>query len=222
MSFLILLPDRNVKRFDWSGAFLPEAKAFAKRHACLPEEIVRVDISKRRAMMREAVCSAIESHEPRTVVFFCHGWRTGIQLGFDLKTVDELAEAIHNVNAGVGCDPVIILFACSTGKGSEIDVDKDKEAPGGDGGFADELRDALCRAGNIDNRVIAHSTAGHTTMNPFVRIFTGDFSPTGGHGGSWIVRPGSERWAKWRAKLKTPFRFDFPTMSVGQIHEALG
>ena len=65
----------------------------------------------------------------------------------------------------------VVLYACSTAKGEN--TAQDMEAVGGDGGFTDRLRDLLCQAGAVDYQVDAHSTAGHTMKNPYVRRFQG-------------------------------------------------
>jgi hypothetical protein len=55
--------------------------------------------------------------------------------------------------------------------------------------------------------VFAHSTAGHTTMNPWLRVWENDLDP---EKGSWVVEPHSQHWPTWRKLLaQTAFRFTF-------------
>jgi len=84
------------------------------------------------------------------------------------------------------------LYCCLTGFSLNI---------AGDGGFADKLRDAFCEAGMTWVKVYAHTTAGHTTRNPYVRIFEGQGSPIGGIGGQLLVQPGAKLWKTWRSAL---------------------
>jgi hypothetical protein len=218
MSLLIVTPDRNTPgRKDFSGAFLPESLAFAVRanvHSVDRDEIrtVRIDLGGSGAARRAQLITAIaECERPlELVAFFCHGLMRKLpQLGWDTGNVAELATALA---ARMPIGARVVLYACSTAAGS---------GTGGDNGFADRLRDALCAAGAIDCQVDAHFGAGHATMNPRVRRFEGRGSHTGGVGGAWIVPPGSPKWRAWIAKLKTPYRFDFPFLPLASIHAAL-
>jgi hypothetical protein len=116
--------------------------------------------------------------------------------------------------------PVVALYCCSTGAASSADAYAEF---GGDGGFADRLRDALCVAGGVHCTVDAHTTAGHTTMNPYVRRFEGRGSRVGGVGGFDLVSPKSgDLWRRWRRALReTSLRYRFPVMSVAEIHDWL-
>lgn len=210
MTILALAPRYNTgTKRDATGAFQPEARAFAALHN---GDVVLVDNKNlTSAGMRSDVLTAIRDHRPSHIAFFCHGWKTGIQFGFGMKHLDELAEAIRGCYQGT-CS-IVTLYACSTGGGP---------GTGGDGGFADGLRDALCRQGDVDCFVDAHDRPGHTTRNPYVRRFEGMGSAVGGSGGYWIVSPGSTLWRPWvRALRDTDLRFRFPTMDVEQIHAEL-
>ena len=207
MSVLCLAPQYNTgKKKDATGAFQPEAKAFAKLHSV--DAPILIDNSKSKAAMRKAVLAAIESAEPDTLVLFCHGWKTGIQFGFGLSNVKELVAAFpDNMLA-----PRVILYGCLTADGGGV---------GGDGGFADTLRDAFCANGHEYAQVDAHVTAGHTTRNPFVRRFEGGGIVTGGVGGYYLVTPKSALWKKWVSELKGELRFLFPFMTTVDIHAYL-
>lgn len=157
----------------------------------------------------------------RQVAFFCHGWSTGIQL-CPVNRVKQLALALSQLRR-VG-ELIMTLYCCTTGsdtnsKTSEI-IDDGK--PGGDGGFADLLRDALCAVGVTSNCVDAHTVSGHTTENPYVRRFEGHGITTGGVGGMWLVSPKSALWSKWRKSLKGDLRWEYPFLSFQNIHETLG
>ena len=195
--------DRNRPgKKDFTGAFYPEAKKFT-------DQVFTVPLDRTPEYKRDLVVARIRAVRPSSVGFFCHGLTRKMELGFDTGTVNELASAL----ADVGCSKVS-LYCCSTGGGKGL---------GGDGGFADELRDAMCRHGLITCRVLAHTTSAHTTMNPFKRVFDGLGSSVGGTGGQWVVKPGSELWKVWRRRLKedAAFRLSLADKGVGRIHYEL-
>lgn len=217
MSAIVFTPDRNTPgRKDYTGAFQPEARAFARQHGLECTRIVPIDVSKPGYDRRRHVLAQLGERagdEIDVVAFFCHGLRSGLhQLGFGLQQVTELAHAI--ARAAPMPRATVALYACSTGGGP---------GPGGDGGFADKLRDALCVAGCVQCEVTAHDRAGHTTRLPYVRRFSGLGSPVGGTGGTWVVAPGSPLWRAWRRALagKGDLRLRFPMMSIGDIHREL-
>jgi hypothetical protein len=218
---LVLAPRHNTgAKKDATGAFQPEARAFAQRHGVPESQVVHVDNRLSKPAMRRAVLAAIDAARSaggglEAAALFCHGWRTGIQLGFGSGTVGPLAEALARA-PGVR----VALYACNAARGSSGD---DAAAIGGDGGFADLLRDALCARGAPDCQVDAHATAGHTTRNPYVRRFSGMGSPIGGAGGFFIVSPSQKPlFAAWRRALRdTDLRYDFPFLTVAEIHAAL-
>lgn len=231
MKGVVFLPDRNAKRKDYSGAFLPEAKRFVSEHGIASSTAMReIDLSSTSDQMRKAVCEAIVSESKKqgkleTVAFFCHGWKDGIQLGFQTRDIPQLARAFQG-----HCEQhvVVPLYACSTARDQDWHIadDIDPDSMGGDGGFADELRDSLCDIGwCVHNRVVAHATVGHSTLNPWVRFFDGMGLPSGGTGGYWVIRPKGPLWKRWIAWLREQSakfedrdnQFKFPFMTPQQI-----
>ena len=194
MTTLIFTPDRNSRnKKDFTGAFRPEAQAFARiKKSEGAVRIVEINTSKplkhRRDQVLEALKSTPEDTHLATVAFFCHGYADGIQFGFKNEHIPELVAAMKDVVTNDVCLP---FYACSSAN------TKVRHAPGGDGGFCDELRDELCRQGMVDCSVIGHTTVGHTTRNPYVRVFNGNGSSIGGTGGHWAIRPRSTYWKKW-------------------------
>lgn len=233
MNGVIFTPDRNVKRADYTGAFKPEAEGFAREHDIPKTAIHLINITSPATWMRTQVCAAIyaefEQQGPlATVAFFCHGRKTGIQLGFDIETIPELSKACK----GTCRDTVVVPFyACSTARDIDQNIADDQDPEntmGGDGGFADEVRDSLCAdAFLVNNRVVAHVTAGHSTYNPWVRFFDGAGMPYGGTGGYWVIRPKGPLWRKWIAWLREKNadqkdrdnQFKFPFMSLEEIRQ---
>lgn len=223
---LIFVPTTNAAgRNDVTGAFLPSAQ---KLSALYPgSEIVRFDNTKQLPVRATAVLAAIDARVDggfTSVSFLCHGWVDGIQAGFTRRTAPKLAAAIAKMASTpprIVRDAVIVpLYCCSTG---DDPGDQPTQAAGtGDNSFADKLRDALCAAGQVNCRVVAHTTAGHTTQNPNVLFFDGMGIPDGGVGGYAPVRVGSPLWSKWKSALLTgDLRYRFPFMSAADIHAEL-
>lgn len=210
-------------RHDATGAFQPEARAFLKHNGAEAGLFLISNRNTEDAMRKQVLgvlsdASAAGGDEYPTIAFFCHGLGRKIQFGFDVRNVDQLAAAMKGLK-GWALHARVVLYACNTGMASK----KEQYEPvGGDGGFADALRDAMCRADLVWARVDAHTTAGHTTRNPYVRRFEGMGSPVGGVGGYMLVAPGTKLWPKWRKALRdTNLRYDVPLMSVSEIHERL-
>jgi len=225
MSTLIIRGESNTPGMkDYTGAFLPESEAYRK--AIGFESVVvtfdnRLPFTQRsKQLLKRLEAVQVIDHIVR-VAFFCHGWGDGIQAGFTRRNVKRLVEALRSVGFhGVG-GADIVLYCCSTG--DDPDHDDHNSAPGvdvGDGSFADTLRDELCKQGFRENRVVAHTTAGHVTQNPYAIFFEGHGSPIGGVGGTMpVTLDNKQLWSTWVKLLKTPFRFEYPAMSIGQIHE---
>lgn len=223
MRMLCFVPDANTTgKSDASGAFLPEARAFARFHGVSHELVIRrfpadAPIPKRRAFCVGAFDTAARPLD--VVAFFCHGWRDGLQAGFLRANVLVLARMM-GMHARL--DAHVLLYACETGRDSDAETDDDSEpGPGGDGGFADELRDA-CEALGRRVTVMGHSTAGHCLRNPYARRFA---PGAGGRGGEWYVEPEGALWQRWVRALRDPrstLRFRFPMMTPGEIAQELG
>lgn len=221
-SYLCFAPQHNTKGRRDADEFKRQAKYFLQHHQQDPSMLHVINNKMTKAKMRQEVLDIIAENEGIIgVFFFCHGYRTGIQFGFDVKTVDALAVAIRE--ATVCRDVAVCFYSCDVARDADRNRQDDlADVMGGDGGFCDEMRDALCRAGAIYCHVDGHTTTGHTTRNPFVRRFRGDGSTTGGVGGFYIVpRTNKKLWPKWRKALRTTFRFDYPVLTVQEIHAYL-
>lgn len=223
-SGVIFVPDRNTHgKRDQTGAFLPEAKRFAKEHRLAASAIVEIDVGQSLIKRQAAVLDAIKKQADVQdgldfISFFCHGYRYRLQVGFgspstvDNKWLRKLAKTVYE-NTGWGV--VLPLYSCTTATSARRKKD---QAAAGDGGFADELRDALCGEGATQCRVIGHTTSGHTTKNPFVRVFEGTGTQEAGTGGQWISRPRGPTWRRWKRWLRQGNnRFHFPFMEIPEI-----
>jgi hypothetical protein len=213
---LAILPSHNSEgKKDLTGAFDPEAKALL-RLASGVGVINRFHSLKPMGARRASVLEAMELMPSRcvdSVALFCHGWLDGVQAGFTRKNVGEFAAAIVRVTRGPA--PVVALFCCSTGDDPE--GDSLSAAGTGEGSFADKMRDALREAGATGCSVYAHTTAAHTTRNPYVIRFDGDAL-----GGYPVVAPGQPLWSAWKRALQTTdLRLRAPWMSNSEIHAEL-
>lgn len=207
-------PLRNADGKADASEFRSELRGFLRAHS-LPIDVCYFDNAGDLSERRAQVLEHLRQHEGVDVlVFACHGWPDGIQAGFKCEHVRGLAKELKAV-----CAPslTVALYCCSTGADQRADTDETSDpGPGGDGGFADRLRDELGELG-VKATVFAHSNAGHTTRNPRVRVFR----PGESAGGHWLVAPGSELWPAWRRFLQGPGRFQFPFMSAAEIEAEL-
>ncbi len=188
---LILIPDRDSPpKKDYTHVFLPEARGLARAYAG-QAEVVQVQVptvdpktltippgSKRQGFAEAArqTLAAIGRGSWTRIVFMCHGWDAGFQLGFRMtkQTTDDkanLAALIIALNRQRAFSPqlrTITLFACSAGD----EPASSKSSPGtGDNSIADYIRDQVGCA------VIAHWTTGHATRNSDLIFFDGSSVP---------------------------------------------
>lgn len=199
-------------RRDSSGAFKPEAIRFAELHGTKAQDFDNRLGNVARSRAVENLITTLGTAlggEVELIALFCHGWRAGLQTGHRLRTVRGLADAIARSSAP---HVRVVLYACSTGAAPNNE-------PGGEGGFADTLRDALvargCRGGWVD----AHTKPGHTTKMPYLRRFLIEESVKGGE---WVVEPVKPPWARWKRQLKsTDLRFRFPFETSANVRAEL-
>jgi hypothetical protein len=216
-------------RQDATGAFVPEATAFATLHLIPKSNLIGMDcrgISVSKEARRSHVMETISHSGIKWdgIFFFGHGWPDGIQFGFNRVHIPDLASVIaqnSTIDARVG------LYACLAAENDMRDQDYDGVGPGTDGGFADVLRDELVRHGLALGHVDAHKTAGHTSWNPFVIRFLCedvDHPEYGAEGGAWIIAPRTKLWRKWVEALKVnnqSLRHRFPFMDEAEIRDEL-
>ena len=133
--------------------------------------------AENKTAKRELVYSTLRrTSDLQRIAFLCHGWPSGISMGFDSKHVAQLARAI----ASSCCSNVVYigLFACLTGMGKFWGGKRNKKNLNDRAekivtpreGFAMYLCSELDKLG-IHAVITAHLTSGHTTRNPYkVRI----------------------------------------------------
>jgi hypothetical protein len=151
---------------DATGAFLPEARAFAKLHG---GKVLLFDNSKPSKDRFTDVIDALTGRQAHCVAFFCHGLKTSLQVGATLRNVHVLAAALRDA----GCTTVP-LFACDTARDADRDhADDMADGSGGAGGFASALSAALPEARVYGHTVTAHTTKALTGIQGFDEITDG-------------------------------------------------
>ncbi len=197
---LIILPDRDSPpKTDWRHVFLPEATAlkdaYAKEGALVtlsqipvptvdPKTLTIAPGAKQAAfeLAARTVIDLIRSTKWDRIIFLCHGWDAGLQVGFRMRKqkvndARNLADLVGALKASSSLK-TLTLFACSAGD----EPASATSSPGtGDNSIADYLRD---QAGCT---VIAHWTVGHATRNPDIILFAGSTVPLIG-GVAWPER----------------------------------
>jgi len=235
---LIVAPLHNSgSKNDATGAFHPGARAFSRVHGLDQSAEFRWDNRLGRYAQADAVIREMERREPKVLAAFCHGYQHGVQFGLrspghrfrteiDVSYWERFITALSTHNAAGYTAPVVVLYACSTGDDPDDDPDT---APGsGDGSFADLLRDALCDRWATQCRVMAHTTAGHTWLNPQVKMFDGDGDVAGGVGAELLAVDGDDEGESFReesrklaALLRTDWAFTFPFRPIDAIRSDL-
>jgi hypothetical protein len=166
MNHLIFYTSTNQKgRHDATGAFIPEAKKLEKYLHCTkgthivtmaPIKTTGVSIANRVKQVQDKLCFPAHDH----IYFLCHGYKTGIQLGYKWKRgASHLVDDIMRRNPTV---KTINFYCCSVAKGVDnfakwVFSDLDNITP------------------NKNVQVFGHFTAGHTTKNPRIKIYSSDF-----------------------------------------------
>jgi hypothetical protein len=229
MNIAVQYANVNVHGNDAQGAFVPQALRFEKRMKSLGHNVVMFpfdptsahfkggETEVRKRFLLDVKAASLMPGSLDAWVYFGHGTRTGLPSAkLALSDIPTLVQMLLVDGPSL---LTVVLYACSTASTPKRYAADEVE---GDGGFADELRDELTRrgcAGHVD----AHTTAAHTTTNPFVRRFVMEPEAMA-QGGSWLVEPGSEFWRTWRAALSDPgdtLRFDFPWMNRSELHDRL-
>jgi hypothetical protein len=217
---------KNRPGFKDGDEFVREMQAMSKK---FDDPIMTRCYKRAYWLRRKEFLEDLIPTESKTIALFCHGskhWIYGI--GYNRVNINLLADQLKD-----NCErATIILYACSCGKG------KGKNYPVGSvpkkAGVAMMLSDALHKRG-MKVKTIAHTTRGHATRNPNVvfiekkNALSTDFivKKTVVKRVSWWKgrkdKIGRKRWLIWIKMLRNDptFRFDFPYMSIEEIHSIL-
>lgn len=191
---------------DAEYVFIPESNLVMDALEAAGKTYQTVDVDNRLPLPRRAddLYDAITKVDwLEGLVYVGHGlWNLLPSLGLGLGRIPRFASLLA---AAAGSTPLTVaLLACSAADGSKKGVGTD--GPGMDGGFADCLRDALCRLGVVDCRVLAHTTSGHATMNLDLAYFEGLGSSVGGVGGRLLVPAKSPLRKFWKKAMHVPLK----------------
>lgn len=192
MKALVIHPAHNsAGRHDVTGAFAPGARTFCRIYGLAGPtsfDNTLADSARERGFIR-ALDSA--PHPLELLAYFGHGINNGLSsAGFSgRRDTQELATAIRNVAA---TNMTIMLYACSAANN-----------------FAGPLAEGV--GGGC--RVYAHTTAGHTYSNPYVKVFPEN---------RWVIAPEDSLWRNWTLKLRqTRLWAVFPFLTHEQLREVL-
>lgn len=228
---IAFVPTTNAKGKKDADEFRREAKRWLALHNVAPDFLREFDNTDSKKRRRDEVHHHLivngYTKPLEHVLFFCHGLKDAIQTGHasrrwgiaTTRTVFDLVTIMRSV-----CERHVrvTLYACDAARDNDKQRSDDtKPGPGGDGGFADVLRDMMCAGGFSGGWVDAHAVSAHTTRAPYVRRFYTNGSADGAIGADWIVSPGSDLWRPWVRELKGAMRLRFPRLEVDEIRAAI-
>jgi len=148
MNHLVIYNPTNKPGKRDGDEFAREAFAYAEYHRGRGEKIYR---------MTHAEMTGDHSMNVDVVAIFCHGTPTWLGLGTVAKGPNGLASWICQFARPMVS---VCLYACSTGRAIPGEC------------YARELHDSISGTGR-GCVVWAHTTAGHTTRNPNLVLFSG-------------------------------------------------
>ncbi len=199
----------SLKKFKYDGdEFCRQADHFAKVHG--NSTVVKLDGKKETWKVQ--TLDALRTYRGFDFLgIFCHGggtWLTSPSI-WPRYEASRLANAV-SINCNPSNGVSIALYACSTGS---------------PGGFAETFYGFLSHTMNC--QLDAHTTAGHTTENPYV-VRWGDTTgnrvcDSFGNRGAWIVSPKDKvLFNKWNFRLKNQdLDMYFPLLSREDIQRRL-
>lgn len=209
MKSLVFYTSTNRKgKHDATGAFIPEALAFAKIHEVPKVDVIAIPQNippwDRRYLFRSAVRKRKKYGETYDgIVYLGHGSKSGLPglgMGYRVKpsgTPEAMADLLSPI-----LEPwaTVVLYTCLAGKGF---------------GYADDLFHEFGENMPCGPTLVAHLSRGHTTFNPWAE-YSGE-GPDGA--GRDIIERDDPLWPRWRAALKADqwFRLSFPFMAHEQI-----
>jgi len=164
------------------------------------------------------------------IVFFCHGWRHGLQLGFKeihgVRGRAHLAQFAEKINRISRDDVVVILYSCATAKPNPRTGEHDGTE------FAGLLRDEILSQPNPSTacRVVGHMKTAHSYWMPYIMFYEGRDGV--GSPGIDLTPGGPPATNPMRANFQTylrgdfahdhdGFRWEYPFMTVTAIQNYL-
>jgi len=209
---IVFTPNKNYRKKDYEYAFKPESEAlcnflmdkYEKENTYVDIDVTRVDISRSKTgcllEMVETIAKVFWMYmaDIDIIYFLCHGYQWGIQLGLNRRNIEEFIDVVHEY---LSPDIKFIFYCCNVAKNR---------------GLCEYLTKVLIKKDFRDFRVVGHNTRGHTTKNPYVKVF--DKAHPKGY---YIIPPKSVTFKKWRKLLKTDFRFEYPLLDIEEIRKRI-
>lgn len=162
-----------------------------------------IDNHQPESLQEQLVVSALDTHAPKHVFFFCHGYRARIQFGFRKPAgARRLAHALDEHTAPLdGETQRFVFYSCSVDAGEDNWFNW----------FCDGLE-----SNNMLYWALGHETAGHTTKNPYVQYRGTTRSFTGS---AFLVRPKCPVWSTWvnRMRVDEAFRWRTPFLTPEEV-----
>lgn len=195
-------------KHDATGAFIPEAKKFAKHHKLPKTALIPIPGNIAPYKRRKLVLDEIAGNPGiERAILFCHGFPKKIQFGFNTDNIDTLTRALVASNGrALNRQLDVVIYACSCARRPGLGKRKRVYFPAHEvtnGSFAHMLALSLSAHTSLDINVWAHFTAGHTSRNPYV-IWFGRRDTV-----AWYIKPFSIHWGPWIRDMRGPLRFNF-------------
>jgi hypothetical protein len=161
---------KKPNRVDADGAFIPEARNLSEYlNSCegncimIPIKTYKSSAADMRRQVEASLVSAknlgVEFH---AAWFLCHGYKHSIQFGY--KWVSGAQRLIRKITECAPSVEMINFYCCNVAMNRN--------------NFAEWTFSALQEKSNAKNvQVFGHYTAGHTTMNPRIKIYATGYQP---------------------------------------------
>lgn len=196
---------------DASGAFIPQAVVAARVRRAMGDSVYTAPCNTVAETLAAIRAAGLEGRIDAWW-YFGHGTRDSLpSIQAHASDIPALAEALLDASHRSG-ELRVALFACSTGASRF--------------GFASAFARALRTRGFV-GWLDAHTTAQHTTENPYVVRFYmrsgADLIEPGETSGVKLVDDHERLWMAWRDALVSDqrFRFTWPLEAVGDIRNEL-
>lgn len=191
----------NDKRKDATGAFIPGATYFTRKHS-LGKPIWLDDTGDKKTM----IDGIAKASDVDVIVYFGHGVRSGLPSA-DIwwKDLPALTQAVRSA-AAPGCQ--VILFACTSGE---------------QGCFGNQLSKLL----EYKYKVWGHTCVGHSFTNPYVTSYPHEggspflIEPKGPLWAKWykLIKSKSDIWARFPFLTKEQVETEIETGEKQEIND---
>jgi hypothetical protein len=203
---LVLYVTQNTPGKRDGDEFSREAVAYAKHHNTFGHEVIMLPVPgqvpavRRPAVIEANIRQAFSRNDKEkfdVFAFFGHGTERWIQSGHTTLKIHSLAQVLSEILSPC---PIIWLAACKTGAHDTRTAGKISR------GFLEELVFQLYTSG-FSTIGWGHTTAGHTTRNPFLALVVNDVYET-------VTREERKELQKALWDQHSTLRFEVPLCST--------